>query len=509
MRTRWIDLPLKTKLTFLYLSLLVALFVSAGIILYIDTKHFLITSTALRLRAQAKPVIERWLATGSGFPPAPPPPPAPPGSSEPIAPLSSGSPSPVERLTTETAWSLARALTSRDTTALILDIYGDVLACGRLLPEEPSPVSPDPQRIARALKGDNEVTYITTQGGERELVVLIPLRHTPTDPHVFGVVQLNTPLNLVERILWRQRTLILMGVFVTLFIGAAGGLWITGSTLAPLKRMITTCRQIASGDLSRRVSLPQRRDEVGQLAAAFNEMVDHLEKMFMAQQRFVAAAAHELRSPLAAIRGSLEILLRGALDERETAMRLIQGTYREVTRLGHLAEQLLSMMKIGTPVLLHRQWVEVKTLLEDVIKEMQLLASDRDLILTHGPEVALCIDVVYFKQVLLNLVDNAIRHTEQGGRIELGWAADSSSVRIWVADDGEGISPEDLPHIFEPFYRGRKARSSNRKGVGLGLALSKAIVEAHNGTISVTSTLGKGTRFVITLPRETQEASRS
>ncbi len=499
---RWHDLPLRTKLTLLYLGLLSALICLLGAILYTDTKHFLISTTALRLRAQAKPVIERWFATGPGLP-APLAPPSPPSPGLPPAPPSESrqpSSGPVEQLTEDTAVSLSQALTSRDTTALVIDNQGHILATGRRLPEEPPAAPPDPQRINRALAGENEITYIDIANGQRTLVVLIPLRRTPTDPRILGVVQLNTPLATIDQILWRQRLLIGAGIIVAVLLGALGGLWITGSALAPLKRMIATCKRIAAGDLSQRVNLPRHYDEVGQLAAAFDDMVAHLEKAFAAQRRFVAAAAHELRTPLTAIKGSLEVLLRGSLDDKAAATKLIQGMYREVTRLNRLAEQLLSLTRLDTPVLIHKEKVNLAQFLNTVVQEAKLMAQERVITLNPGYPIVLEADPDSLKQVFYNLIDNAIRHTREGGKIEIGWGKKHASVEIWVADDGEGIPPTDLPHIFEPFYRGDRSRSRRRGGAGLGLSLAKGIVEAHGGTISVESSLGKGTCFRIRLP---------
>lgn len=493
MRSKWVDLPLKTRLTVLYVVFLLSLLGTLGTILYSDTKHFLLVSTALRLRAQAKPVIERWFVTGfQPPPPVLPPQPEPPNQKD-------TPPAPAEELTLEAASSLSRALTSRDTTAIVIDAHGDLLACGRVLPEEPLPVPPDPDRVARALAGDKEITYTTSNRGERELVVLIPLRRTPADPRILGVVQLNTPLALIDKVLWRQRLLIGIGILVTLVVGAAGGTWIAGRVLSPLKRMVSTCRSIASGDLSQRVALPRRRDEVGQLASAFDEMVNRLERMFSSQKRFVVAAAHELRTPLAAIRGSLEVLLRGGLDDRETSVRLIQGAYRETTRLGRLAERLLDLTRLNTPVLLHRREVDLSEMISEVAQEVRMMASGREIRVAAGQQIIVKADPDYLKQVLYDLLDNAIRHTDEEGNIEIGWRFDPPYVVIWVEDDGEGIDPRDLPHIFEPFYQGR-SQEGRRGGAGLGLALVKAVVEAHGGTITVRSTPGSGTQFVIQLP---------
>ncbi len=508
MNRRWNDLPLRYKLTLLYVGLLAVLLCVLGVALYLDTAHFLVHTTAVRLRAQAKPVIEHWLpgwAAGEEGPsppvPGPTPPAGAPGPPGPPVPAPPGDKAAIASSLDGIAAQLSRALTSRDTTALVLDADGKLLASGRQLPEEPLPAPPDSTYVSRALAGENEVTYTTNVDGVRSLVLLIPLRHAPGEGEVVGVVELTTPLALIDAVLWRQRLLIGLGIVLTLVLGTLGGLWITRSALTPLQRMISTCRRIAAGDLSQRVNLPARRDEVGQLASAFDNMVAQIERTFAAQKRFVAAAAHELRTPLTALRGSLEVLLRGAQDDPSAAARLVQGMYREVTRLVRLAEQLLDITRLDSPVIIHRQPVDVARFFTGFLDQARRLAGERTVTLTPGGDVTVSADPDALKQVLFNLVDNAVKHTSPDDRIEIGWEVGEDEVAIWVADDGAGIAPDDLPHVFEPFYRGDRSRSRRQGGAGLGLSLARAVVEAHGGTIEVESGLNVGTRVTLRLPR--------
>ncbi len=493
-RNRWNNLSLQVRLTLLYVGLLASLLCPLGGILYLDTRRFLYASTALRLRAQAKPVIERWLASGI---------PSETSPTSPTLPVAAPSTRQLQELTTIAA-GLARALTSRDTTALVLDGDARVLANGRLLPEEPIPAPPDPTYTTRALAGENEVTYITTVADQRTLVLLIPLRPAPGSPEVLGLVQLSTLLALIDQILWRQRLLIAGGTLMTIIAGTLGGLWLTSSALAPLRRMIVTSRRIAAGDLSQRVDLPRHTDEVGQLAASFDDMVARIEAAFATQRRFVADAAHELRTPLTALQGSLEVLLRGSQDDPAAAARLTQGMYREVTRLSRLAEQLLDLSRLNTPTPLHQQQIALAPFLEEFAQQARLLAHERQVILEPGEPGTLYADPDMLKQMLFNLVDNAQQHTQEGGAIRLGWRVLPNAVEIRVADDGEGIAEEDLPHIFEPFYRGIRSRSRRRGGTGLGLALVRAITEAHGGQVEVSSQPDQGACFTITLPTNTR-----
>ena len=382
MREIWQNSPLRLRLTLLYVGLLSLLLCALGGTLYWDTSHFLHDSTVSRLRAQAKPVIERWL-----YPAGPHPPPLSPAGPGPLQP----SP-PVTPDLAHIAEGLACDLTSRDTVALILDQDGQVLASGRRLPEEPPSPTPDPLHCSRALAGENEVDYTATVNGERMLVLLIPLRRAPGSPEILGAVQLSTPLAPIDQILLRQRLLLGLGIGLTLLVGTICGLWLTTSALDPLSRMVVTCRRIATGDLSQRVNLPHHKDEVGQLASAFNEMVARIEGSFEAQRRFVANAAHELRTPLTALQGSMEVLLRGSQDDPAAVARLTQGTYREVTRLARLCEQLLDLTRLDVSVPLHKQPIELQAFFDEFVQQARFLAREREVVLRSGLPITLLAD---------------------------------------------------------------------------------------------------------------------
>jgi two-component system OmpR family sensor kinase len=464
-------LSLSLRLTLLYVGLLALLLVALGLMLYLDTRQFVVDSTAVRLRAQAKPVIERWLAAPRTAPPL-----------------------------VDVASDLARSLTSRDTAAVIVDAGGTVLADGRRLPEEPVAAPIDRERIARALAGDNEVTY-TVDGPARQLVLLIPLRESPGAGRIVGIAQLSTPLQPIDALLDEQRHLIGLGIAIAIGLGTAGGLWLTRHALAPLRRMILTCRRIADGDFSQRVGLPGRHDEIGQLAESFDQMVEHIESTLAGQRRFIANAAHELRNPLTALKGSLEVLMRGADDDHAARDRLAQGMHREVTRLGVLCEQMLDLSLLESAPTLRRQPVDLGPYLQDFLRLASLLAPAQEVELEAGAAGAAAIDPDSIQQALVNLVVNAAQHTAPGGIIRLGWALRPEAVELRVSDTGEGIAEQDLPHVFEPLYRGDASRSRRQGGAGLGLALVKRIVDLHGGSVAVDSRPGQGSTFTMTLPR--------
>ncbi len=476
------NLSLKLKLTLLFSGLLIFILGGLGISFYVYLQHFLFSNTATRVRAQAKPVIEHWLYSELAEPPL-------------VGYKARGS-LPTEEYLKEIAGPLARDLTSRDTSALILDKKGEILAAGKLLPEEPPIPPPRGKAITQALSGENEITYTTWFKGDYLLVLLIPLRKAPQAKEILGVVQLATYLKPIDQTLKSFRELLLASLMIALFIGACLSSLLVASVLKPLDKMILVCQAISSGDLKQRVRLPERKDEIGRLANSFDQMVEQLHRTFEAQRQFMANAAHELRTPLAAIQGSLEVLLRGVQDDPETAARLTKAMFKETKRLGRLCEELLDLARLQMVQNLEKQSFEIGPFLSEILEQGKLMAPDRTWELIEGPQGEILADRDRLKQVFYNLMENAIRHTKSGDKIQLGWKFSGKRLYLWVADEGEGISAEFLPYIFEPFYSGRGRRGK----AGLGLALAKSIVEAHGGKISVQSTPSSGAVFTISLP---------
>jgi heavy metal sensor kinase len=494
---------LRVRLTLLYVGLLTVLLVALGTVLYFDTRNFLISSTTLRLQTQAQPGVERLDRANSPRASST----ETPSSGSATARSHSTNPPPLS----EFASFFAQSQTSADTTAAVFDQDGKLLADGRTLPEQPLSAQGNKAFIARALTGEQGLNYITTVSGQNTLVVLIPLRRPSTDPHVAGVLQLSTRLDLVDEVLSRQRLLIVVGILLTLGLGTLGGLWLTGSALTPLQWMIVTCRRIARGDLSQRVNLPQRSDEIGQLAASFDEMVARLEESFAAQRQFIADASHELRTPLTAIAGSLDVLLLGPEGDPATTHRMLNGMRRELQRLTRLVSDLLTLTRMDARQALRLQTIDLTALAREVTDQIRPVAGARTLQLETSGDTRVEGDADRLRQVLLNLMDNAVRFTDaEKGTIRIGIYQADGNVRLTVSDNGIGIPTEAQPHLFERFYRADRARARASGGSGLGLAIVKAIVQAHGGTIgAVKSAPGEGSVFEIMIPRSIVGAPQS
>jgi signal transduction histidine kinase len=271
--------------------------------------------------------------------------------------------------------------------------------------------------------------------------------------------------------------------------------------VGPLRRLTAAAEAMADGDLSRRVSV-RSRDEVGELGEAFNAMAGDLETSDLRRRQMTADIAHELRNPLSIIRGNLEAMLDGVYS---TDAEHLAPVYEETLLLQHLVEdlRLLSLAEAGQ-LTLRRTDVDVASLLRGVAEGTQAAASDKGIYLgVDIPQEPLVVDgdATRLRQVLGNLVGNAMRYTPDGGAVTL--RAHQGARRVWisVSDTGPGIPAEDLPRIFDRFYRGDAARDRATGGSGLGLAIAKALVVAHDGTIEVESEPGAGTAITIGLPR--------
>jgi len=285
-----------------------------------------------------------------------------------------------------------------------------------------------------------------------------------------------------------------------------GSLLIAGRALRPVATMIRTARAIAvSRGFSRRIPDPERRDELGQLASTFNEMLASLEAAYRSQQRFIADAAHELRAPLTAIQGNIELLSRMQEmpdDERAEALRYLDG---EARRLSRIVGELLTLARADAGQTLDLRPLELDRLLLDVLMEVRPLATNHQLEITHLEPVIVGGDADRLKQLLLNLLDNSLKYTPAGGRITVELERTPTEAVLTVRDRGVGISAEDLPHVFERFYRADRARSHDPGGTGLGLSIAQWVIDQHSGSITLESEPGRGTSVTVRLPLLNQD----
>lgn len=342
--------------------------------------------------------------------------------------------------------------------------------------------------------------YRTTTIGDAPLRVLsVPLS---VGNRLVGTLQVGASTAVVAATQKTLLTVLIAGTIVAMGLAALAVSLTTYQALASLEHVTNVALQITrADDLSRRIPYQgPPADEVGQLIAAFNQTLGRLENLFNMQRRFVADVGHELRTPLTVIKGNINLLRRMGCSDDES-LQSIEG---EVDRLTRMIGDLLLLARVESGKLpMDPTLVELDVLLLEVLQQARVLAQERvNLRLGDFDQVLVCGDRDRLKQVILNLVENAIKYTPRGGDVLVALGKSDQQACLTVSDTGPGIPPEDLPHIFERFYRAEKSRtrSGDGKGFGLGLSIAYWIVRHHGGEIEVESTLGKGTRFVVWLP---------
>ncbi len=378
----------------------------------------------------------------------------------------------------------------------VLTLDGKVVWKGETAVDRP-PVRPE--LLDQVRQGETVYDTIQVVPGPpvRRVSVPIPRQGVPR-----YVLEAETSLLFVESTL--RGLIALLAVFATLILALAwvGTGWVARKSLTPVEILSATAEQISGSSMEKRLISEGSYEEVRRLARAFNAMMDRLQKVFEGQRRFIADAAHEVQTPLTVIKGNLELALQQDRTAPEYRDALI-GNLAEVERLTALTRSLLTLAQFaGDQPPIQPAPLALTPLVEEVVSEFMVLAKDRNVHLTleWRPIPVVLGDGSRLKQVLINLLDNALRHTLPGGTVAVRLEAGNGTVTISVQDSGSGIAPEHLPHLFERFYRADSARARESGGTGLGLAIVKEIARAHGGEVTVKSEVGKGSLFTVTLP---------
>lgn len=309
---------------------------------------------------------------------------------------------------------------------------------------------------------------------------------------------------LESQFLARMRNLLFAGTSLAVVMGLLASALLSLNLTAPLRRLAQAARAVAAGDLSQRVPV-RGSSEIAEVAQNFNEMTTSLEQAETLRQNLLADVAHELRTPLSVLQGNLHAILDGVyrLEQGEIAK-----LYDETRLLGRLVDDLHELAQAEAGQLsLNLRVTNLSALLNETIERFQPAAEAREIALSlaaSGPSISIQVDPDRIAQVLGNLLANALRHTPRGGCIrvtlDLVKVRNASEACIAVSDDGEGIAPENLAHVFDRFWRIDRSRSRESGGSGLGLAIARGLVQAHGGRIWVESKLGEGSRFAFALP---------
>jgi two-component system sensor histidine kinase BaeS len=395
----------------------------------------------------------------------------------------------------------------------IVDSRGNLLYCGQpvfLLKGNCS----DPtlrQALNQSLQGkevDGNLQVTTQEGSFASLYVSIPLQY---NGQIIGAMFLSAPESYPPGFLEQVNQAIIIAGFLVALIVMLFSLFLARSLTRPLESLTRAAEQMKQGKYTQRVEPPKSQDELGQLAQTFNAMADTIEADVNELRRqdqvrldLLANIAHDLATPLTAIQGFSEALADDVITDPTARQETAQRIAREVQRLRRLVADVQQMSSLETghtrldlaPLDMHTLVNETLAVIEPECEQMGITLSN-----TIAPNTPLVLaDSDRITQVLLNLLDNARRHTPRDGKITVGATPVDKSLRVWISDTGAGINPEDLPHIFERFYRADRSRTGATGGSGLGLSIVRAIITAHNGTIKAESSPGRGTRITFTLP---------
>jgi two-component system OmpR family sensor kinase len=314
------------------------------------------------------------------------------------------------------------------------------------------------------------------------------------------------PTAEIDQTLKADRQLAIIGSLIVLLVALLLSPLIVGRALRPLEQMSTTAGALAAGDYRQRVAVPKSGDEIGKLAVAFNQMAAGIEQAFDVRRQaeeemrhFVADASHELRTPLTSLAGYIDVLSRRETVDPETLRASLTAMQRESQRMTRLVNDLLTLTRFESGKAPRRERLALDRFLSQTLDELGLDARGsverRDI----QPGIAVQADPDALKQVVTNLAFNAVKYAPGAEQHWSLFKADGRAA-IRLQDTGPGISSQDLPHVFERFYRGDQARDRGAGGSGLGLAIAKSIVEAHDGTIEAQSEPGKGATFTAWLP---------
>lgn len=330
---------------------------------------------------------------------------------------------------------------------------------------------------------------------------------------VFGAAPHPYLLRVGIPTVWREKARrAMVSTFLILLVPGLLLSWVGGSCMArhvlrPVKQLQIAAREISFAELSRRLPLRGARDELDGLADTFNQVLARLEESVQQMKQFTASISHELRTPLAALQGETEVALMRPHSEEEYRS-LLSSHLEEFQRLSDLINRLLELARADAgEIRLRNQSIDLSALVHSVGDLMEPIAANRGVSLevTSTGQVLLLGDSQWLQRVFINLLDNAIKFTPEGHNVYLRIGVRGESAVVEVIDTGIGIAKEDIPRLFDRFYQAEPSRSKDLQGIGLGLAIAKWIVEAHDGTIQVVSEPGMGSAFTVLLPKAREQ----
>ncbi len=459
-------MSIRLRLTLLYSAILAVTLIAFGVVLYSVVAQVTLSAAQDRLKADAPSLVADLQLYNAPFGQSP--------------------PSPVD--TGDTFVEIRNldgsiAIQSPNLEASKLSLPLDQSWLAKIQAGAPAPPSPP---------------SVVTVGGQQYLLYTdIVVSH---DRGVVGILQVARPMSVIDQPLDVVRRVLLIGGGIVTLLAFGAGWLLAGTALRPINRLTQTAREIgAAQDFERRVDYAGPADEVGRLASTFNAMLTSLHAAYQAQRRFVGDASHELRTPLTSIRGNLGLLQRQPPIAEADRVAVLADLVAETERLSRLVADLLTLARSDAGRPLRHEPVPLRPLVADLVRRLAAAKPGRTVEMEGPTEATALGDPDALTQVLLILLDNALKFTPPDGTVAVSIAVHEADVSIAVRDTGPGIAPEALPHIFERFYQGDAARTGS--GAGLGLAIAQALMEGQGGTLRVTSVQGQGSTFTVTLPR--------
>ncbi len=353
---------------------------------------------------------------------------------------------------------------------------------------------------ADALKGNNTYETFLVDGKHPIRVITMPII---IEKKLANLVQVGTSLDAVQGTLKNLRILLFAAVPSVLVLAALFARFMARRALKPISKIIQTARNIGKGrELSQRMPVLKIQDELGQLTLTFNEMMDRLENSFVQMRQFSSDASHELRTPLTVLKGQNELVLSKP-RELEEYQDVIVSNLEEINYMSKVLEDLFILSKSDeNQILLNCKRMDLRDLVDEVCKHAEVLAGEKDIriIIACLESVKINGDEVRLRQMIWNILHNGIKYTQLKGELKVSLRDEGEFALLSIQDTGIGIPKNDLPSIFNRFYRVDKARSRDEGGSGLGLSICKYIAEAHKGRIDVESKLSVGSCFKIRIP---------
>jgi two-component system, OmpR family, sensor kinase len=381
----------------------------------------------------------------------------------------------------------------------IVHMDGQVIARSGTLGSARLPLKPG--LLAQLQEGQTVFATVDDFGEEPVRMVSLPVDAAGTRYAVQVAMSLDDAYTIL-----RSARLLFTGMAVSILVGVGLiGVALTRRALRPIDRIVSRAREIGEGSLSERLPRPAQQDEIGRLVDTLNEMLGRIHESFEIQRRFTADAAHELQSPLSRLRTEIEVTLRRHRDTADYEQAL-RSCLDKVERLSILTRELLTLARLdaeqGRAIAVGT--VALAPVLDGVVRRLGSEAERRHVTIAVHKSQALSLSVRCGEGladlVFTNLLDNAVKFTPPGGQVLVDAAAEGPEVIVAITDSGPGIPPDEIPLVFERFYRGRAARAKDSRGFGLGLAISRAAVENHGGQLSVESAAGCGSTFRVRFP---------